>query len=105
CADRSTSIPPPEPRSSTVSPSRSSVRAVGLPQPSEAITAFPGRALVWVVSYRLEVIGSQPPAPGAAPQHELVPPASTRRAASPYRSRTVSLMVSASDIVAPPVCD
>ena len=35
-ADSSTSMPPPEPRSSTVSPGFSSASAVGLPQPSEA---------------------------------------------------------------------
>ena len=35
----SRSIPPPDPRSSTVSPSRSSATAVGLPQPSDASTA------------------------------------------------------------------
>ncbi len=33
-ADKITSIPPPEPRSSTASPGRSSATAVGLPQPS-----------------------------------------------------------------------
>jgi len=41
-ADRITSIPPPEPRSSTVSPSCSSATAVGLPQPSEASVAASG---------------------------------------------------------------
>jgi hypothetical protein len=41
-ADRITSIPPPEPRSSTISPSRSSATAVGLPQPSEASAAASG---------------------------------------------------------------
>ena len=35
-------MPPPEPRSSTVSPSRRSISAVGLPQPSEASTASSG---------------------------------------------------------------
>jgi len=38
-ADRITSIPPPEPRSSTVSPSRSSATALGFPQPSETAVA------------------------------------------------------------------
>jgi hypothetical protein len=42
-ADRITSIPPPEPRSSTVSPSCSSATAIGLPQPSEASVAASGR--------------------------------------------------------------
>ncbi len=41
-ADRRTSMPPPEPRSSTRSPSWSSATATGLPQPSEAITAASG---------------------------------------------------------------
>ena len=45
-ADRSTSIPPPEPRSSTVSPGASSASAVGLPQPSEAATASTGSSAV-----------------------------------------------------------
>ena len=44
CADSSTSMPPPEPRSSTVSPGFSSASAVGLPQPSDAATAS-GRQL------------------------------------------------------------
>jgi hypothetical protein len=43
-AERSTSMPPPEPRSSTTSPSRSSASAVGLPQPSDASTAASGSA-------------------------------------------------------------
>ena len=38
----STSMPLPDPRSSTVSPGLSSARAVGLPQPSEASTAAAG---------------------------------------------------------------
>ncbi len=41
-ADSSTSMPPPEPRSRTTSPSRSSARSVGLPQPSDAMTAPSG---------------------------------------------------------------
>jgi len=41
-ADSSTSMPPPEPRSSTVSPAFSSASAVGLPQPSDASTAASG---------------------------------------------------------------
>ena len=45
-ADRSTSIPPPEPRSSTVSPGASSASAVGLPHPSEAATASTGSSAV-----------------------------------------------------------
>ena len=41
-ADSSTSIPPPDPRSRTVSPGLSSARAVGLPQPNEARSASSG---------------------------------------------------------------
>jgi hypothetical protein len=43
-ADRITSMPPPEPRSSTVSPARSSATAVGLPHPSEASVAASGKS-------------------------------------------------------------
>ena len=41
-AERMTSIPPPEPRSRTRSPGRSSATAVGLPQPRLARTAASG---------------------------------------------------------------
>ena len=41
-AERSTSMPPPDPRSRTRSPSRRSATAVGLPQPSDARTAASG---------------------------------------------------------------
>ena len=43
-AERMTSMPPPEPRSSTVSPSRRSATAVGFPQPSDARTAASGNS-------------------------------------------------------------
>ena len=43
-AESSTSMPPPEPRSRTVSPSRSSATASGLPQPRLAATASSGSA-------------------------------------------------------------
>jgi hypothetical protein len=43
-ADRSTSMPPPEPRSSTTSPACSSASAVGFPQPREARIAACGHA-------------------------------------------------------------
>ena len=43
-AERSTSMPPPEPRSSTVCPASSAASAVGLPHPSDASTAVSGRA-------------------------------------------------------------
>ena len=42
-AERSTSMPPPDPRSRTVSPGRSSATAVGTPQPRDASTAASGR--------------------------------------------------------------
>ena len=38
-AESSTSMPPPDPRSSTTSPGRSSASAVGLPQPNDASSA------------------------------------------------------------------
>ena len=47
-ADSRTSMPPPEPRSSTVSPAFSSASAVGLPQPSEARKASSGRPVASV---------------------------------------------------------
>src|SRR5262245_8668308 len=94
-AESSTSIPPPEPRSSTVSPARSSARAVGLPQPSEAATAAAGSAAVSLSLYRFEVIGS---AAASVPQQALVEqqdassPATTFSAAFPYLSFTICLM-------------
>ena len=45
-AESSTSMPPPEPRSSTISPSFRSASMVGLPHPSEAVTASAGRKSV-----------------------------------------------------------
>src|SRR3989441_12845751 len=77
-------MPPPEPRSRTVSPGCSSARAVGLPQPSDASTAPSGSPVVSPASYSCEVMGS--------PQQLLFSPSSTRNAAWPYFSRTVSLM-------------
>src|SRR2546430_10437037 len=56
-------MPPPEPRSRTVSPAWRSARAVGLPQPSDASTAPSGSAVVWEMSYRFSVTGSQPHEP------------------------------------------
>ncbi len=85
-------MPPPEPRSSTTSPGFSSASAVGLPQPSEASTAFSGRLPVSSASYRSRVMGS-----GVSSQHALPPqqvdaaPAAARWAASPYFSRTAVL--------------
>src|SRR6185312_17380461 len=84
-------MPPPEPRSSTVSPGLSSARAVGLPHPSDAFTAISGNVLLWESSYKSFVIGSTSAQQHAeAPQHELASPADTRRAASPYFSCTIS---------------
>src|SRR5712671_6752230 len=94
-AESSTSIPPPEPRSSTTSPSRSSASAVGLPQPSEASTASAGMVAVSAAVYRLEVIGSSADVPHEPPQHDDLVPVVTFRAACPYRSRTVVLMSAA----------
>src|SRR4051812_42062134 len=91
-AERSTSIPPPEPRSRTVSPSWRSARAVGLPQPSDASTAPSGSVLVWETSYRLSLTGSQPQAP-LGPQLPRSP-SITFSAASAYFSFTVSLICS-----------
>src|SRR6266566_2677807 len=77
-------MPPPEPRSRTVSPGCSAARAVGLPQPSDASTAPSGSPVVSPASYSCEVMGS--------PQQLLLfSPSSTRNAAWPYFSRTVSL--------------
>src|ERR1051325_3574784 len=91
-AESNTSIPPPEPRSSTVSPSFSSASAVGLPQPSEAFTANSGKASTWPLSYKSRVIGSTSVPQLEAPQQELPLPAVTRRAAAPYFSFTTSLI-------------
>ena len=56
-AERITSMPPPEPRSSTVSPSCRSATAVGLPQPSEASDGRVGQlaALLCVVERLAEL--------------------------------------------------
>jgi hypothetical protein len=59
-ADSKTSIPPPEPRSSTTSPGFNLANAAGLPQPSKASRASSGICLAWAASYRSEVIGSAP---------------------------------------------
>ncbi len=97
-AERSTSIPPPEPRSSTVCPSRSSTSAVGLPQPSEAATAPAGSAASCAPLYSTLPKVSDPAPAVPSPQHPPSPqpqpaPDCARRAASAYRSRTRSLIV------------
>ena len=52
-------MPPPEPKSKTVSPGLSLASAVGFPQPSEAFKAVSGICPACVSSYRFEVMGSQ----------------------------------------------
>ena len=59
-ADNRTSIPPPDPRSRTRSPSRRSATAVGLPQPSDARTAASGSSLRSSAEYSSEPIGFVP---------------------------------------------
>src|SRR5579859_2798380 len=97
-------MPPPDPRSSTVSPARSSASAVGLPQPKDAATASFGRSAISRPAYRLDVITSPPPP--SVPQPQALPqqpsPAEARRAAFAYFSRTTSLMSAASGISPPP---
>src|SRR5205809_6504101 len=81
-------MPPPDPRSRTVWPGSRASNAVGLPQPSEAVTASAGRPLVSASEYRFDVIGSpQPHAVG--PQHSvLVEAFRTDSAIAPYFSFT-----------------
>src|SRR5699024_2274553 len=82
---RSTSRPPPEPRSRTSSPGASSARAVGLPHPREAASAVSDGASV--PSYRPMVMGSV----ACGPQHDaLLPDSSESRAAEAYRSWTMA---------------
>jgi hypothetical protein len=89
-------MPPPDPRSRTVSPGLRFASAVGLPHPREASTASEGISLVWLCSYRFEVIGSeQASSADPDPQHEAPLPVVTLRAACPYFSLTTSLMLSA----------
>src|ERR1700685_4619464 len=86
-------MPPPEPRSRTVSPAFNSASAVGLPQPSEALRAVSGTSPSCAASYRLEVIGSQHSSSAdAPPQQELPTPDWTRSAACPYFSLTTALI-------------
>jgi hypothetical protein len=51
-------MPPPEPRSRTVSPAFNSAKAVGFPQPNDANRASAGIAAACASSYRFDVIGS-----------------------------------------------
>src|SRR6476469_2553561 len=89
-ADSNTSIPPPDPRSSTVWPGFNAASAVGLPQPSEASTAASGNIPVSAASYRSDVIGSQHSAVAGDAPRQVLPPLFTRSAAWPYLSRTTS---------------
>ena len=69
-------MPPPEPRSSTVSPSCRSATAVGLPQPSEASAAASGElaALLGVVQRFAELAASVSPSQQEPlPQPQLDP--------------------------------
>src|SRR5215468_8329951 len=92
-AESSTSMPPPEPRSRTVSPGGNFARAVGLPQPREAATASLGSAEVCEAAERSFVIGSQQ-LDSAPPPHVATPPAATRFAALPYFCFTASCKLS-----------
>src|SRR5579884_838074 len=94
-------MPPPDPRSSTVSPAFSCASAVGLPQPSEASSAASGICAASVWLYRSEVITSfceEPqqeavdfPVPTLPVLQQASPrPSSMVLAASPYFCRTIS---------------
>src|SRR5262245_10066754 len=73
-------MPPPEPRSSTVSPTFNSISAVGLPQPSDAATAVSGSVPRSLSLYRFSVISSGPQ------QLASFAPEPASRAAAPYFS-------------------
>src|SRR5438067_4874772 len=90
-------MPPPEPKSSTVSPGLSLASAVGLPQPSEAFRAPSGICPACASSYRFELIGSHEASAEPSQQEVCAQqsagsplPSMTRRAASPYFSLTIS---------------
>src|SRR5262249_31193368 len=87
-ADRSTSMPPPDPRSSTVWPGSSARRAVGLPQPSDAATAVSGSAPRSASEYRFDVIGSPQHGRPQQPADVEEAPSVTASASAPYLSRT-----------------
>src|SRR4051812_17983929 len=90
-------MPPPAPRSRTVSPSRSAASAVGLPQPSDARSASTGTPAFCFSSYRSAVIGSHDsvvvPQHAVDPQHAETTPSDTLKAACPYFSLTADLSV------------
>src|SRR5579862_2792386 len=93
-AESSTSIPPPDPRSSTVSPAFSCASAVGFPHPREAATTSFGNSATSPAAYKSDVIGSQHSVALVPHPQPLDAPAATRRAASPYFVLTTSLMFS-----------
>ena len=64
-------MPPPEPRSSTRSPSRSSATAVGLPQPREASTAASGSSCFSRRAVQLGADALLAAACGVAGRHDL----------------------------------
>src|ERR1035438_9304716 len=99
-------MPPPEPRSRTVSPGISFASAVGLPQPREARRAASGTEPASPAPYRLEVIGSQPWMldAGLVPQQAESSPIEARVAAAPYFPFTTSLMLS-EPILSPSLCN
>ena len=81
-AARKQSMPPPLPKSTTVSPAFSAPIAVGLPQPADAITASVGSpSTSWSV-YRFVSVS----------QHESTQQPSAALATSEYRSLTNSLI-------------
>src|SRR4029077_601483 len=90
-AESNTSIPPPEPRSSTTSPAFNLASAVGFPHPSEAATASAGSPDFCASSYKFFVMGSHPLNSPPPPQH-ADPPALTCFAACPYFCFTTSSM-------------
>src|SRR5262245_12489904 len=83
-------MPPPEPKSSTVSPGCSCASAVGFPQPSDAATAFSGTPAICEESYKSLVIGSQQERSSAPPPHVATPPKAAFFAAAPYFCFTTS---------------
>src|SRR5437764_14959627 len=94
-------MPPPEPRSSTVSPAASAARAVGLPQPRDASTACSGSTATSSSLYKLDVTGSAHVESQQAVVEQQEPGSPlpvTLRAAAAYFSRTTARKASASFI-------
>src|SRR3954467_12105679 len=90
-------MPPPAPRSRTISPSRSAASAVGLPQPSDARSASTGTPAFCFSSYKSAVMGSHDsvvvPQQAVDPQQAEATPWDTLNAACPYFSLTADLSV------------